>query len=159
MATRNRTRPLGTRDPLRDYEGRRPEPDLAPVDPIEAPGAPMSWREEVQTAGALNVIAGIWLIISPFVLGYTAADAAWNPIVFGAIVAFFAFLRFAGAYRAEGLSWLNMAIGAWLFISAFWLAQSMTASWNVGILGVIVFVLGAWGAAASADAQPAIPRR
>jgi hypothetical protein len=35
----------------------------------------------------------------------------------------------------------------------------MTASWNVGILGVIVFVLGAWGAAASADAGPAIPRR
>jgi SPW repeat len=90
---------------------------------------------------------GIWLIISPFVLGYGSSDATWNPIVFGAIVGVLALVRFAGAFRAIDLSWLNMAIGVWLFISAFWLASSSQASWNVGILGVVVFVLGAWGAA------------
>jgi hypothetical protein len=48
----------------------------------------------------LNVIAGIWLIISPFVLGYGSGDAYWNPIVFGAIVAVVALARLGGAYRA-----------------------------------------------------------
>jgi hypothetical protein len=40
-------------------------------------------------------------------------------------------------------AWLNMAIGVWLFVSAFWLASSSQASWNVGILGAVVFVLAA----------------
>jgi hypothetical protein len=99
------------------------------------------------------VIAGIWLIISPFVLGYGGGDAYWNPIVFGAIVAVVALARLGGAYRATWLAWLNMAIGVWLFISGFWLASTPRASWNEWILGVIVFVLGAWSAAAGEDAR------
>lgn len=109
-------------------------------------------------AGALNVIAGIWLIISPFVLGYTGADATWNPIVFGAIVGVFALARVGGAYRAGWLSVLNMAIGVWLFVSGFWLAHSSQASWNVWILGVVVFILGASSAAATADGSARGPR-
>ena len=46
-----------------------------------------------------------------------------------------------------------MAIGVWLFISGFWLASTPRASWNEWILGVIVFVLGAWSAAAGEDAR------
>jgi hypothetical protein len=38
------------------------------------------------------------------------------------------------------VSWLNAASGAWLFASAFWLADSSAASWDVGFLGVIVFI-------------------
>jgi multisubunit Na+/H+ antiporter MnhE subunit len=52
-----------------------------------------------------------------------------------------------------------MAIGVWLFISGFWLASTARASWNEWILGVIVFVLGAWSAAASEDARAATPAR
>jgi len=117
-------------------------------------------REEIAGASGLNVLAGIWLIISPFVLNYMGADAMWNPIVFGAIVAVLALARAGGAYRAEWLSWINMAIGIWLFISAFWLAHSSQASWNVGIMGVVVFILGAWSAAATnAGRAGAMPRR
>jgi hypothetical protein len=34
-------------------------------------------------ASGLNVLAGIWLIIAPFVLGYDDGDPYWNDIVFG----------------------------------------------------------------------------
>lgn len=44
---------------------------------------------------------------------------------------------------------MNMTIGIWLFISAFWLATTARASWNVGILGILVFILGAWSATAT----------
>ncbi|HEU5363562.1 MAG TPA: SPW repeat protein [Gaiellaceae bacterium] len=143
MATRERLRTR--RRGLDTYDDSRPAPDEAYVEP-EARSArgPM---DDTAAAAALNVLAGIWLIISPFVLGYTGADATWNPIVFGAIVAVLALARLAGGVRAAGVSWINMAIGVWLFISAFWLASSSQASWNVGILGVIVFVLGAWASA------------
>jgi len=144
MATRDRTR---TRvDPLGTYEGTRPAPDEAYLEPAPRVGRPLP-EGEAAAAAALNVLAGIWLIISPFVLGYTGADATWNPIVFGAIVCVLAFARLAGGARATGISLVNMAIGVWLFVSAFWLASSSQASWNVGILGVVVFLLAAWASA------------
>ncbi len=85
-------------------------------------------------------------------LNYGAGDALWNPIVFGAIVAVLALVRFAGAFRATVLGWINMAIGVWLFISAFWLAETAAASWNVGITGIVVFILAALSTTASEGA-------
>jgi hypothetical protein len=159
MATRHHT---GTRrragDHLGAYDEPRPMPDEALLAPAQTPYGRASARDEAMSASGLNVIAGIWLIISPFVLAYGSGDAYWNPIVFGAIVALVAVValaRLGGAYRATWLAWLNMAIGAWLFISGFWLASTARASWNEWILGVIVFVLGAWSAAAGEDARTA----
>jgi peptidoglycan/LPS O-acetylase OafA/YrhL len=133
MAQRGQTRPRS------EYNDPRPMPDTAP---LGADGmAPPARRGDVREAASLNVLAGIWLIISPFVLNYSGADATWNPIVFGAIVGVFALARVSGVDRRAWLSWLNGAIGVWLFISAFWLAESTRASWNVAIMGVVVFVL------------------
>ena len=110
------------------------------------------WRNEVATASGLIVLAGIWLIIAPFVLGYRSGDPYWNDIVFGAIVAVIALVRISGAYRASELSWANAIIGVWLFVSAFWLDASGRASWNDVIMGIIVFVLAIASARASEDA-------
>jgi SPW repeat-containing protein len=144
---RNRRR---ERNPALD----RPAPPRPPLyeEPVdyELPVHPgTDWRREVMGWSGLNVLAGIWLIISPFVLDYGARDAMWNPIVFGAIVCVLALVRFGGAFRASVLSWINAAIGVWLFISAWWLAWTMRASWNVGIMGVIVFVLAVLSASAT----------
>lgn len=38
----------------------------------------------------LNVIAGIWLIIAPFVLRYSGTTAIWNDVILGILVAAFA---------------------------------------------------------------------
>jgi hypothetical protein len=160
MATGHETRDHTREDErLGAYDTPRPMPDeallgTAPA-PTRSPYGPASARDEAMSASGLNVIAGIWLIISPFVLGYGGGDAYWNPIVFGAIVAVVALARLGGAYRATWLAWLNMAIGVWLFIAGFWLASTARASWNEWILGVVVFVLGAWSAAASEDARTA----
>jgi hypothetical protein len=155
MATRNKTR---TRDPrLGRYDERRPAPDEAPVRmPVETPLHRASWREEVTGLSSLNVIVGMWLIISPFVLPYGPLGSMWNPIVFGAVVGVLAAARAAGAYRAAVLSWVNMAIGVWLFISAFWLASTPRAEWSVGISGIVVFIVGAWSASAT---EAALARR
>jgi len=116
--------------------------------------APADRRSTVATVAALNLIAGIWLIIAPFVLGYGNGDPYWNDIVFGAIVAFFALIRLSGAYRADWLSWLNALIGIWIFVSAFWLDATMTAGWNDIILGAIIFVLGMIGATVRDERAP-----
>jgi len=107
----------------------------------------------VATASGLNVLAGIWLIIAPFVLGYQNGDPIWNDVVFGAIVAVLAFARTTFAKRASELSWINALIGVWLFVSAFWLDSSGTAGTNDIILGCVVFVLSALSASASEEAN------
>ncbi|MER3406665.1 MAG: hypothetical protein C4289_17095, partial [Chloroflexota bacterium] len=44
----------------------------------------------------LNVILGLWLIISPWVLGYTTTTAAfYNALIVGVLVAVFALLGWA----------------------------------------------------------------
>jgi hypothetical protein len=138
------------------YDGI-PGPYDGAGEPYGAPGpsAPPprgDWRTAVATASGLNAIAGIWLIIAPFVLNYRTGDPYWNDIVFGAAVLVMGGIRAFGAYRESWLSWLNALIGAWIFVSAFWLDRSARASWNDVILGVIVVVLALLSATASEDA-------
>ena len=106
----------------------------------------------------LNVIAGIWLIIAPWVLGYAHGDPRWNDVVFGIVVTTFALVRVSGAYRDSGLSILNALVGVWLFIAAFTIDQSSTAGANDVILGVVVFLLGVGSATATQRAATARSR-
>lgn len=93
----------------------------------------------------LNVLAGIWLFISGWVLGFTGtSNAFWNNIILGIVVAVIALIRMGGGRATRGLGWLNALAGIWLFISPWVLnfSSNTTALWNNLILGVIVFVLG-----------------
>jgi hypothetical protein len=133
-----------------------------PLDPAadrERAGAPVTrrgaWRETVAATSLLSLVAGIWLIIAPFVLGYGNGDPYWNDIVFGAIVGVIALVQLAGAYTAAWLSSINALIGAWIFISAFWLDRTGTAEANDIILGAIVFVLAIVAATAGREGAAA----
>jgi SPW repeat len=111
-----------------------------------------------RTAGGLNILAGIWLIISPFILSYGNLPAAtWNDIVLGIIVAAVAWVRISDTPVFPGLAWINVVAGVWLFISpwVFNFASNPTPLWNNLILGVIVFVFAIWGAVASPQ-RPAV---
>lgn len=39
-----------------------------------------------------NVILGIWLIISPFILNFNTGQSIWNNIIVGFLVLIFAFI-------------------------------------------------------------------
>jgi hypothetical protein len=125
----------------------RPARDAAP----RGVRAGSDWRGIVASLSGLNVLAGVWLIIAPWVLAYAADDPKWNAVVFGGVVTVFALTRVAGAFRESGLSLLNAVIGVWLFIAAFTIDSSQTAMWNDIILGVVVFLLGIASAAASEE--------
>lgn len=104
---------------------------------------------QVRWASGLNVLAGIWLIIAPWVLGFSNAQGAlWNSIIVGVIVGVLAGIRFFGALQEAWLSWLNVAAGVWLFISAFFLNANgdALAMWDAIILGIIVTALAWWSA-------------
>jgi hypothetical protein len=99
-------------------------------------------------AAWINVLLGIWVIISPFVLGFALVPRAmWNNVIAGIIVAALAPSR-TGSPRQSGWSWANVILGIWLIISPFVLAYATTiAVWNNVILGIIILIVGVTNAA------------
>ncbi len=115
-------------------------------------------RASVKTASGINVLAGIWLIISPFVLAFWRTPAAtWDNIIVGIIVLILAAIRASNPARNPALSWVNLILGIWIFISPFVLryASFHAALRNDIILGIIVFICAIW----SLGATPRVRRR
>jgi hypothetical protein len=109
-------------------------------------------------ASFLNMLAGAWLIISPFVLDFRLVPVPmWNTLIAGVIVAASAAARAYLPHRAVGLSWLDVVLGIWLIVSPFALGYTRisAAMGNAIILGVVVALLGLW----SAVMTPPVSRR
>jgi hypothetical protein len=87
----------------------------------------------------VNIVLGIWVIVSPFVLAFHSSKAVWSNVVTGVIVGILALIRWS--VRQPGWSWLNLILGAWLVISPFVLVLSAAAMWNNVILGIIIAAL------------------
>jgi hypothetical protein len=105
--------------------------------------------DAVKTASGLNVVAGIGLILAPFVLGYTEIrNALWNDVIVGLIVVAIATYRVAYPLRNAELSWVNALLGLWLIVAPFILNYDifLTPLWNDVILGILVAGLALWSA-------------
>jgi hypothetical protein len=76
----------------------------------------------------VNILLGIWMVVSPFVLGFDSSKAIWNNVVTGALVGILAIVRWS--IHQQGWSWLNLILGIWLVVSPFVLFLSGAAMWN-----------------------------
>jgi|ERR671922_2512295 hypothetical protein len=106
---------------------------------------------QVRWASGLNIAAGAWLILAPFVLMYSdVTGAVWNDVLVGIAVLAFAWYRTARPASGIGASWTNAVLGGWLVLAPFALAYSdvTAAISNDIVLGVIVLSLAIWSAAA-----------
>jgi uncharacterized membrane protein len=106
---------------------------------------PATHDPRMQWASGINIIAGIWLLISPWVLGFSAMTTARNDaVIFGIIVGVLAAVRLFAAPAAAWLSWVNLILGIWVFIAPWVLGFSgdSVALWDHLILGVIFFICG-----------------
>lgn len=92
------------------------------------------------TATGINLVAGIWLIIAPFVLGYFGV-ARTNDMIVGVIVAAIALIgAFTAWERGTWAGWLNVIAGVWLVVAPFVLGYfgNPVNTWNDIILGIII---------------------
>lgn len=106
----------------------------------------------MKTANILNwvvAVAGLWELLSPFILGYSATTVAmWNAVIVGLLL----LVLGAAAALYENVSadrtfdWINAVLGLWLIVSPFALGFSAmpVILWNSIIVGVIAVVLGLW---------------
>jgi len=108
----------------------------------------------MKTASGINVLAGIWLFVSPWVYGAYTLQNAWNNWIVGALIVILAAIRLSDPIRTNWASWINCALGIWTFASPWIYGYngSTDRSANSMVVGVIVFVL----AIISATAMPHI---
>jgi len=99
----------------------------------------------VRTSGGLDILAGIWLIIAPFLLNYSArGGSVANDVIVGIVVLVLAGVQISGEnYRTSWPSWINVLLGLWLIAAPFLLGypSGSAAMWNDIILGIVVGAL------------------
>ncbi|HEU0051454.1 MAG TPA: SPW repeat protein [Patescibacteria group bacterium] len=118
-------------------------------------------RTYVRTASGIDVVAGLWVFLSPFILGFSSITGAlWNNLIVGAAIIIFSATNAAGSgYKRAWPSWINVVLGIWLILSPFIIgfATLNRPLWNNIILGAVVVVLALIsGASTPSSADDAI---
>ena len=107
------------------------------------------WQDWVQ------VLLGLWVAVSPWVLSAADSTATWNFLIVGLVVIALAASEMSAFQRWK--EWLIAALGTWLLLSPrmleFIKEQSLT--WNAAISGLLIVALAAW---AIGDAHELLPR-
>lgn len=105
----------------------------------------------VDAALGISMLLGLWIIFSPFLLGFRGVlPAVWNGVVVGLSVAFFSGIRVSLGYDQTRWSWCTALFSLWLIASPFVLgfAKITSATWNDISVGVVLLLLS-WKAAST----------
>ena len=108
----------------------------------------------------LNLILGIWMIVSPWALRYQtdmtlnavmSNAATSNAVILGILIAAAALVALFRVMAWE--EWVNVVLGIWLVVSPFILGFNglMNALWNQVVVGVVVGILAIWSAVAAPE--------
>jgi len=114
---------------------------------------------QIRTASSINAVLGGWLVISPWVYGFVATAGAmtWNNIIVGLAILACGWSRYRQPHVRVGLSWTNVALGAWTVLSplVFNFTSDSRSMWNGLIIGLVVMALAIWsGTATVAEHHP-----
>jgi len=104
------------------------------------------WQDPV------NLVLGLWMLVSPWVLGHQAeTNPTWNAVILGILIA--AAVLFALFRVMAWEEWVSVAFGIWLVISPWLLGFSalVAAMWNAVIVGVVVAALALWALSTDKD--------
>lgn len=114
----------------------------------------LDYGAQARSASGLNILLGIWLVISPWIFGYAASGPApmWNSVVAGALVLILAATRFSRPHTAPGLTWANLVLGLWTIASPWiYMYQSRESSmWDNVATGVAIVLVALWSASMTA---------
>jgi len=110
----------------------------------------MQRNKKARIASGLNVLFGIWMAISPFILGHSSSTAAKNEFVVGVIIFLCALIRVVTPEILSGLSFINSIMGIWLIFSPYVLNyDQFSPVVNSMTIGAIVFICSVWSISAT----------
>jgi SPW repeat len=97
-----------------------------------------------------TLVVGIWLGVSPWVLGFSAEQAAtWNALILGVAMLVYSIVELSVPKAWE--EWAMLVAGIWLLVSPWVLGFTVEtrAAWDTAIVGVVAAVLAVWALAAT----------
>jgi hypothetical protein len=97
------------------------------------------WQDPV------NLVLGLWLIVSPWIRGFQAERASlWSAVILGILVAATAVTSLFRVRAWE--EWANVVLGVCVIICPWVLrfTQYATPTWNAVITGIIIAALALW---------------
>lgn len=105
-----------------------------------------SEQRSAQVMDGLTVLSGLYLAISPWVVGFgNLTNLAINNLVVGLAVALMA-VGFVSAYgRTHGIAWTAPLIGIWTIIAPFVISGNVDTTstvWNNILAGGAILLLG-----------------
>ena len=111
-----------------------------------------------RTPSVINFILGIWILISPFVLGFAGLHGAvWNNVIVGIIITIVAG---TGAWvkpnASPEITWINFVLGIWLIVSAFVFGfrMDLAFTWNNIIMGIVAAIVSVVATISRPSAEP-----
>lgn len=123
---------------------------MTPIEPMGSGGmgvAPATSASPnvsgVKAASTIVLLAGIWFFVSPWVYHVPLVGNAWNAWIVGAALFILGCIRVARPVFSTPLSWVNMVLGIWAFLSPWIYGYTGDEARFINSLcvGVIVFVL------------------
>ena len=114
--------------------------------------------------GWVTAVAGVWEIVAPFILGYSASTGALvDALVLGIVLVGFGLWTALShtEITIQSLSWIDELFGAWLIAAPFIVVYSsnVAATVNDIIVGAVVLVVEVWGALAVGTGKGAALRQ
>lgn len=106
-----------------------------------------------RAVSGVNVLLGLWLVLSPWLLRYSdEATATWNQVVVGSLVVLLAAVRATRPRSRPRVGWVTVGLGLWVAVSPFVLVEGAAAGdepvyWNAVAAGLLVALLAAFSAA------------
>lgn len=116
------------------------------------------YAAQARSASGINILLGLGLVVSPWLVDYSGTPAVLNSVVVGALIAIFGASRLASLTSTVGLSAVNLMLALWIIASPWtcgYASNAAAVADNV-ILGAVVAVLAiwSWGATIAAEKQP-----
>lgn len=127
-------------------------PEIEPLDRRDPSARPSAtWRQEILAGSGLNLAAGLWLVLSPWVLGN--GDAVGRHVLLGGLIGALALARVTGGDRGSWMSWVNALLGGVVVVAA--LARSEPVALRVSdvVVGALIVVLASLSAWATESAN------
>lgn len=94
----------------------------------------------------LNLILGVWVLISPWALGFASMTGAmWTGVVMGILLIIGSAWTLYQPDRRQ-VEWVNLVLGIVLFVAPWVVAYqgAAAAAWNSWILGAVVALIAAY---------------
>lgn len=106
----------------------------------------MNEYQNIKTVNWLIVLAGLWLILAPFFLGFSGTILSMNDVITGVVIAMVSLVAIGLPEDSKWINWISALLGVWIFITPFFMALVGTAGmWNNLIVGSVTIILGIWG--------------